>query len=819
LVCSNNSDEILKKGKLVKSTHTDDRTGQQIGDYRLLRQLGEGSSTIVYLGEHLQQHSQVAIKMLHTKLVARERAAFLKEMRTVAELDHPGIVRVLDWGVDDGYPYVVMNYMPGGTLRQRYPKGSRLPLGLVVRYINQLADALHYAHERQFIHRNIKPENILSGDDEQVLLSDFGLALIFSASITQGSQLGASTLAYMAPEHILGKSQPASDQYALAVVAYEWLSGEQLFQGTLAELSSQHLYAPPPPLQEKNPAVTSELEDVLIKALAKDPAQRYASVQDFAAAFAQSIPADALNAPITEDESDITDRKDASTALPELSIEQLAFPDTADVAQDDPDRTDPFLRVPAAPKKSGDLLIDTDKRGAVVASQSAADDNLTALVDNEADAWPFAPDVRPIESNKKLQPLALWQDASGPMKRNIVIATVLLVLLLVSSLLFALPLVTGRGLFGPPPTPTPTPLPLTANITITPQQKEWNKIYSLSAITGTPHAAQHQVQARVLTITTPAQTQTVPASGKRVMPGTGVAATGTLTFDNTALVPLAFPAGTVLANTLGTAGATQVVLNAPVVVPAASAVQPHAQASVAVHVVKVGKAGNIAAGQFVARGTAGMAAAPNWSATNPAAFAGGVDEQTYTYVQQSDIDTTAAALMQANAPAPAQVLKPKIPKNERLVGEGACTPGQQADHQANDKAATVTVSVWFTCSGNLYDYDRASMLTASLLREEMKAAHYTAINTVKTTLKQQRIANDQGTIALQMQAQARGSYYFDDAAMKNIAKQLAGKSMSQASAWLKTQTSISAAKIKLAGGTGKQMLPTRAQDITVMISA
>jgi hypothetical protein len=164
-------------------------------------------------------------------------------------------------------------------------------------------------------------------------------------------------------------------------------------------------------------------------------------------------------------------------------------------------------------------------------------------------------------------------------------------------------------------------------------------------------------------------------------------------------------------------------------------------------------------------------------------------------------------------------LKPKIPANERLVGDGSCISNQQADHQANDKAATVTVSVWFTCSGNLYDYDRASMLTASLLREDMKTAHYTAINTVKTTLKQQRIANDQGTIALQMQAQARGKYYFDDAAMKSIASQLAGKSMSAAQTWLKGQTSIGTATIKLAGGTGKQVLPTRAQDITVTIAA
>lgn len=795
----------------------DDRTGQQIGDYRLLRRLGEGSSTVVYLGEHLQNHSQVAVKMLHTKLVARERAAFHEEMRTVSELDHPGIVRVLDWGVEQGYPYVIMSYVPGGTLRQRYPQGSRLPLGLVVRYINQLADALHYAHDRQFIHRNVKPENILSGDDEQVLLSDFGLAMISSASITQGSQLGASTLAYMAPEHILGKSQPASDQYALAVIAYEWLAGEQMFQGTLAELSSQHLYAPPPPLQEKNPAVTSELEDVLIKALAKDPTQRYASVQDFAAALTKSVPADLLNAPITEDESDITIRKDVpiaedenditirdSSTMPAPPIEQLAFPDAPLVAQDDPDKTDPALRVPATRE---DLLDDTDKRPVAIAFKSAnsveAGQMAIEAQDEEVELWPFAPDRQPVESGKFS--FAFLKDASRPMKRYVVIVASLLALLLVSSVVYAIPQLASK------PAPLkPTPPPLTANITITPQQKAWNKTYSISAVTGTPHAAQHQVQARILTITTQAQARTVKASGVGIVPGTGVAASGTLTFDNTALAPLSLPAGTVLNNTQGTAGAAQVVLNAALLVPAASAVQPHTQGSVAVHVVKAGKAGNIAAGQFVARGA-------TWSATNAAAFAGGVDEQTYTFVQQGDIDNAAAILIQADAPAPAEVLKPKMRANERLVGGGVCNPNEQSDHLANERAATVTVSVWFTCSGNLYDYDRASMLTASLLRDEMKAAHYTAIDTIKMTVKQQQVANDQGTIALQMQAQASGKYSFDDGTTQNMARLLVGKSISEAETWLKGQPGVGAATIKLAGGSGEKTLPLLVQNITIIV--
>ncbi len=789
----------------------DDRTGQQIGEYWLLRQLGEGSSAVVYLGEQLQHSSRAAIKILHTKLVARERAAFHEEMRTVAALDHPGIVRVLDSGVEQGYPYVAMNYVPGGTLRQRYPQGSRLPVELVVRYIKQLADALQYAHEQQFIHRNIKPENILVGDDEQVLLSDFGPSLTSSASITHGSQLGASTLVYMAPEHILGKSQPASDQYALAVVAYEWLAGEQLFQGTLAELSEQHLYAPPPPLQEKNPAVTSELEDVLIRALAKDPAQRYASVLGFAAALVQSVSTGQLDSPIAEDEGDITIRKDTpndSTSVPALPTEQLAFPDAPPVAQDDPDKTDPALRVPAEDAQE-DLLGDTDKRPVPVflkpTSRAKEGPTIVEAQDEEVGLWRFAPDHQPVERGRS--PLAFLQDASRSMKRNaVIVASLLLALLIVSSVVYAVPQLASKH--TPPP---PTPLPLTANITITPQQKAWNKTYSLSAVTGKPRDTQHQVQARLITITTPAQAQTVKASGLGIVPGTGVAAGGTLTFDNTALIPLTLPAGTALNNAAGAVGAAQVVLNATVVVPAASAIQPHTQASGSVHVVKVGKAGNIAAGQFVARGA-------TWSATNPAAFAGGVDEQTYTFVQQSDIDTAAATLIQANAPAPAEVLKPKIHANERLAGDGVCNPGEQADHLANERAATVTVTVWFTCSGDLYDYDHASMLAANLLKADMLAAHYTAIDTIKMTLKQQQITDDQGTIALQMQAQASGKYSFDNVALETFARLLVGKSMSEADTWLKGQPGVGAATIKLAGGSGEKTLPMLVQNITITVA-
>src|SRR5436309_604055 len=123
-----------------------DRVGQQLGNYRLVRLLGRGGFAEVYLGEHTRLNTQAAIKVLHTQLSDDDVNGFLSEARTIASLEHPHIVRVFDFDVKDGTPFLVMNYAPGGTLRQRYSKGTQLPLPLVVSYVKQVADALQYAH-------------------------------------------------------------------------------------------------------------------------------------------------------------------------------------------------------------------------------------------------------------------------------------------------------------------------------------------------------------------------------------------------------------------------------------------------------------------------------------------------------------------------------------------------------------------------------------------------------------------------------------------------------------------------------------------------
>src|SRR6266446_8041805 len=268
-----------------------DRVGQQLGNYRLSRLIGQGGFAEVYLGEHIHLNTQAAIKVLQMQLPASNLEQFRNEARTIASLVHPNIVRVLDFGVEEGIPFLVMDYAPNGTLRQRHPKGSRLAPATIVPYVKQVAAALQYAHDGRMIHRDVKPENILVGRNEEVLLSDFGLVMIAQSTSSQTIKEMVGTLPYMAPEQINGKPRPASDQYAMGIVIYEWLSGEHPFRGSFIEIATQHLMTPPAPLQGKVAGISPAVEAVVFTALAKDPQQRFASVQAFATAFEQACQA------------------------------------------------------------------------------------------------------------------------------------------------------------------------------------------------------------------------------------------------------------------------------------------------------------------------------------------------------------------------------------------------------------------------------------------------------------------------------------------------------------------------------------------------
>ncbi len=316
-----------------------DRTGQRLGNYRLTQLLGRGGFAEVYLGEHVRLGTLAAIKVPYTRLASPDEVeSFEKEARTIAHLRHPHIVRVFDFDVVDDTPFLVMDFAPNGTLRKLHPRGTKLLLSLILTYVKQIADALQHAHDQRIIHRDIKPENMLLGQNNELLLSDFGIATISQSSRYEGKQDMAGTIAYTAPEQVQGKPRPASDQYALGIVVYEWLCGERPFHGSFTEIATQHVLTPPPSLREKVPELSPSVEQVVMTALAKDPKARFATIQAFANALEQAQLAEqALSSAPT---ILATPKKPASTTQPASEVAPFVPPPTL-LASPDKEREQP----------------------------------------------------------------------------------------------------------------------------------------------------------------------------------------------------------------------------------------------------------------------------------------------------------------------------------------------------------------------------------------------------------------------------------------------------------------------------------------------
>jgi WD40 repeat protein/tRNA A-37 threonylcarbamoyl transferase component Bud32 len=257
--------------------------GQKFGNYELIQLLGQGGFANVYLAQHVFLSTQMAIKVIDQQFTQNDLDNFKKEASMLAQLLHPNILRLHDFGIEQGTPYLVMDYAPNGTLE--YPKGTILQVADILGFVKQAAAALQYVHDAKLVHRDVKPENFLLGPNHELWLSDFGIAV--TAQHQQKLPV-VGTPTYIAPEQLKGLPCAASDQYSLAVVVYEWLCGSLPFDGDKGELIQQHLQDTPPTLRGKNPLVPPIIEQVVLKALAKDPQQRYAQVKDYADAFEQA---------------------------------------------------------------------------------------------------------------------------------------------------------------------------------------------------------------------------------------------------------------------------------------------------------------------------------------------------------------------------------------------------------------------------------------------------------------------------------------------------------------------------------------------------
>src|SRR6266702_2161320 len=253
-------------------------SGQQLGHYTLIRQLGQGGYASIYLSVHHFLNTHVALKLLNRFLASDEDVKRFQMEAILAHLRHRHIVRVLDFGVERSTPFLAMEYAPGGNLQQYFPQGRALPISAILPVVLQVASALQYVHNQGFIHCDVKPENMLLGPRHEIWLSDFGIALTSSAASNKQFRTHElkGSANYMAPEQISGGPLPASDQDALAVMVYQWLCGQHLSQGTGLQVCLQHLSTPPSRLRNSVPSTSPTVERVVLKGLAKDPYHRFA---------------------------------------------------------------------------------------------------------------------------------------------------------------------------------------------------------------------------------------------------------------------------------------------------------------------------------------------------------------------------------------------------------------------------------------------------------------------------------------------------------------------------------------------------------------
>ena len=272
-------------------------TGTKLGQYEVQEFIGQGAMGLVYRAYHVQLERPAAVKVLQALSPDLDTTSrFRHEAQAIAQMRHPNIVNVYDFGEFEGTPYMIVEYVPGGSLADRLSQGT-VNHGAALKYLHGISAGLDYAHGLGIVHRDIKPANVLLEKDDTPVLADFGLAkLLQGSSLKSMTGVTTGTPAYMAPEQVMGHQVgPAADRYSLATIAYEMLAGVIPFDGEgLMELLYAQVHRDPLPPSAHDTSLGPEVDTVIMRGLAKDPAARWESCTAFVDALAA-----ALVAPVT----------------------------------------------------------------------------------------------------------------------------------------------------------------------------------------------------------------------------------------------------------------------------------------------------------------------------------------------------------------------------------------------------------------------------------------------------------------------------------------------------------------------------------------
>ena len=279
-------------------TNREDFTGKEVGDCLLEYLLGYGGSSAVFLAQSLSSREKVAVKIflprstMDVEVQKTFHRRFLREAEAASQLDHPHILSIYSYGQHEGLPYIVMPYMPGGTLSDYVAHDGPLSLSAAQQYLEQIASALDYAHINGCVHCDVKPANILLDGVGQALLTDFGIVRL-KADDTHPLKSGEALMGtpdFLSPEQALGKPDSRSDIYSLAVTLFFLLAGSPPFRADSAlALALLHVSEPPPLLGTIRADVTPQIDLVIGKALSKEPEQRYQTAGEFSDAFAEAV--------------------------------------------------------------------------------------------------------------------------------------------------------------------------------------------------------------------------------------------------------------------------------------------------------------------------------------------------------------------------------------------------------------------------------------------------------------------------------------------------------------------------------------------------
>jgi serine/threonine protein kinase len=260
--------------------------GRYFGNYRITAEIACGSFGCVYRARHNFLPRTAAIKLLHTARLHSQRAheMFLQEAKLLERLKHPLILPIYEFGIDDGLPYLVLEYASGGSLRDLLNSWSLqpLPVAEAVLILSQIGDALYYTHQQGVIHHDLKPENILFNSKGDALLADFGIAIVRTTATLEQVTEVKGTPAYMAPEQFRGRVSKRSDQYALGCIAYELVTGRQPFRAPDAiAMGFKHMRERPIPPTQLIPGLPPQIEQAILKALEKRRINRYSDIFTF----------------------------------------------------------------------------------------------------------------------------------------------------------------------------------------------------------------------------------------------------------------------------------------------------------------------------------------------------------------------------------------------------------------------------------------------------------------------------------------------------------------------------------------------------------